>query len=69
MTDEYYKAFVKAAKKDARRMKRDKKYALKRYVKLGMLTPKGNLTRRWQQIKKLYGITPRHYPVTQRGRG
>ncbi len=44
---------IEALKRHGRRMKRDKKYALATYVRLGMMTPKGNLTKRWKEIKKI----------------
>jgi hypothetical protein len=59
-------ALLEGMEKLDRRMKRDKKYALEHYVALGMMTRKGNLTRPWQQLRKLYGIIPRHYHAIRR---
>ena len=66
MCDEEIEELTEMIKKEGRKMKRDKKYALQVYVEHGMMTPKGNLTRPWQQLKKIYGITPRYYEAIRR---
>lgn len=56
MTDEMREMYMKAIDKGGRKMRRDPKYAHEVFIHLGIMTPKGNLTRRWQRHKKLFGI-------------
>jgi hypothetical protein len=66
MMDQDTREMIEAIEKNGRKMRRDKRYAHQVYIRLGMMTPKGNLTRPWQQLKKIYGITPRYYEAIRR---
>ena len=69
MTDKDREELSKALKRDGLKQERDKKYAHQVYMELGMMTKKGNLTRAWQQYRKLTGWVPRHYAAIRKELG
>jgi hypothetical protein len=69
MDDKDRQEMIEAIEREGRKMRRDKKYAHKVYMELRIMTPKGNLTKHWQQIKKQYGIVPGHYMAIRRALG
>lgn len=66
MIDKEHEKIMRHIRKDTKRIKTDWKYAHEVYMYHGILTKKGNLTKRWRLIKKLYGIAPHQYEVIRR---
>lgn len=52
MNDEEREIMLAAINREARRMKRDKKYAHQVYMEHGIMPKKGNLTRGWYITKE-----------------
>ena len=66
MLEDNTERLLKAIDRENRKIMRDKWYAHKVYMELGIMTKKGNLTRRWQKIRKLTGVQPRHLEAIRR---
>ena len=54
MTHEERQRGIEAIEASNKRMKRDKKYRIAELAKLGIVTPRGNLTKAWKEWRKWY---------------